>query len=276
MKTKIKTLAKIIGKYLLLLVFFFLAILLADSLSPTIKQKSKPIVTFLFEFIPFLGLVIGHLVVIRWFEESNLSYIRIHKKSILSNTVQGFVIGLIWIMISVFAIVLLNNGEIKTSLSMSFSFLLYYFIILYINSAMQELLVHGYLFSLLQNKYSKWAALIVTSLLFLLLHPGAINSGIIASINVFGAGLIFGLITIKFDNLLNATIAHTVWNYFGAIWFGLIPLSAYPSMKLITVTGNPLLVGDKNGMETSIIVTITGAILIFLLQKKQNEYSIIA
>ena len=63
------------------------------------------------------------------------------------------------------------------------------------------------------SKYSKLTALIATSFLFLLLHPGAINSGLTASINVFGAGLIFGLITIKFDSLICATFAHTAVSY---------------------------------------------------------------
>jgi uncharacterized protein len=134
---------------------------------------------------------------------------------------------------------------------------------------MQELLVHGYLFSLLQKNYSKITALMTTSLLFLLLHPGAINSGIIASINVFGAGLIFGLITIHYDSLFSATVSHTIWNYFGAVWFGLIPLDNYPSMKLISVTGNPLFIGDKNGMETSITVTMTIILIIILLTRKK-------
>ncbi len=272
MKTKIKILAQTIGKYLLLLVIWIFSIVVAQSLSPFIDKQDKPISTLLYEFLPFLGLFIGHLVVIKFFEKSNLSYVRIYKKSILSNTVKGFVIGLIWILISALVIVLINKGEIKTSLSMPFSLLLSYFIILFINSAMQELLVHGYLFSLLQKKYSNWAALITTSLLFLLLHPGAINSGIIASINVFAAGLIFGLITLKYDSLLNATIAHTVWNYFGAVWFGLIPLTAYPSMKLITVEGTQLLVGDKNGMETSIIVTVTAVVFVCFLVNKKMLY----
>ncbi len=272
MKTKIKVLAQIIGKYLVLLVFFILGILLAESLSPFIKKQEKPVTTFLFEFFPFVGLLIGHLVVIKLFEKSNLSYVKIHKKLMLSNTLIGFFLGFIWLIVSVLTIIIINNGVVKTSISEPLSLLLTYFAILFINSAMQELLVHGYLFSLLQNKYSKWTALIVTSLLFLLLHPGAINSGIVASINVFSAGLIFGLIIIKYDSLLNATLAHTVWNYFGAVWFGLIPLSAYPSMKLITITGNPLFAGDKNGMETSIIVTATAFIFVYILMKKKLNY----
>ncbi|MBK6476674.1 MAG: CPBP family intramembrane metalloprotease [Flavobacteriales bacterium] len=91
-----------------------------------------------------------------------------------------------------------------------------------------------------------------------------------ASINVFGAGLIFGLITIKFDSLICSTFAHTVWNYFGAVWFGLIPLDNYPSMKLISVTGNSLLIGDKNGMETGFIVSSNYVSLCYLVMDKKT------
>jgi hypothetical protein len=82
---------------------------------------------------------------------------------------------------------------------------------------------------------------------------------------VFGAGLIFGLIIIRFNSLLAAIIGHTIWNYFGAVWLGLIPLSNYPTMKLMTVTGSTLIIGDKNGMETSITVTVTILLVLAML-----------
>ncbi len=265
MKAKFKTVGEIIGKFLLLLTIWIISIVIADSLSTPITSLGKPSSVFLFEFLPFLGLYFGHLILIRLFEKSGLSFIRVSMGNFFSKLLIGLFFGLFWLAIAVIPIYFLGKGQLTTVFSLNATQLSIYFFILFVNAAMQELLVHGYLFSLLQNKYSKVTALIVTSILFLLLHPGAINAGIIASINVFGAGLIFGLITIYFDSLFSATIAHTIWNYFGAVWFGLIPLDNYPSMKLITVTGNPLFIGDKNGMETSFTVTITIVLIITLI-----------
>ncbi|MBK6499824.1 MAG: CPBP family intramembrane metalloprotease [Saprospiraceae bacterium] len=271
MKGKIKQIGIIIGKYLLLITFWILSIVLADSLTPILNEQGKPISTFFFEFIPFLGLVIGHFVMTKAFEKSTFDFVRVNKDNLLKNVAYGILFGLLWLTVSVIIICLLGNGKLNNSFTLTAGQLLLFFFVLFINASMQELLVHGYLFSLLESKYSKLTALIATSFLFLLLHPGAINSGLTASINVFGAGLIFGLITIKFDSLICATFAHTVWNYFGAVWFGLIPLDNYPSMKLISVTGNSLLIGDKNGMETGFIVTVTMlAFVIYLWTKKQQ------
>jgi membrane protease YdiL (CAAX protease family) len=269
-----KTLGQIIGKYLLLITIWIISIVIADSLTIPIQGLGKPSSVFFFEFLPFLGMFFGHLILIKFFEKSGLSYIRLTKHKFFSKLLVGVFFGLFWLAIAVIPIYLLGQGQLTEGFSLTLTQLSIYFLILFFNAAMQELLVHGYLFSLLQNKYSKVTALIVTSILFLLLHPGAINAGIIASINVFGAGLIFGLITIYFDSLLSATLSHTIWNYFGAVWFGLIPLDNYPSMNLITVTGNPLLIGDKNGMETSITVTITILLiitLIFIRKRKTNS-----
>ena len=271
MKGKIKQIGIIIGKYLLLITFWILSIVLADSLTPILNEQGKPISTFFFEFIPFLGLVIGHFIMTKAFEKSTFDFVRVNKNNLLKNVIYGILFGLLWLTVSVIIICLLGNGKLNISFTLTAAQLLLFFFVLFINASMQELLVHGYLFSLLESKYSKLTALIATSFLFLLLHPGAINSGLTASINVFGAGLIFGLITIKFDSLICATFAHTVWNYFGAVWFGLIPLDNYPSMKLISVTGNSLLIGDKNGMETGFIVTVTMlAFVIYLWTKKQQ------
>jgi membrane protease YdiL (CAAX protease family) len=276
MQEKIKTVGQIIGKFFLLLTIWIISIVIADSLSTTITSLGKPSSVFLFEFLPFLGLYFGHLILIRLFEKSGLSFIRVSMSNFFSKLLIGLFFGLFWLAIAVIPIYFLGKGQLTTVFSLNATQLSIYFFILFVNAAMQELLVHGYLFSLLQNKYSKVTALIVTSILFLLLHPGAINAGIIASINVFGAGLIFGLITIYFDSLFSATIAHSIWNYFGAVWFGLIPLDNYPSMKLISVTGNPLFIGDKNGMETSVTVTITIVLLItmILIRKTAGDNSL--
>ncbi|MBK9598005.1 MAG: CPBP family intramembrane metalloprotease [Flavobacteriales bacterium] len=271
MKGKIKQIGIIIGKYLLLITFWILSIVLADSLTPILNEQGKPISTFFFEFIPFLGLVIGHFVMTKVFEKSTFDFVRVNKDNLLKNVVYGILFGLLWLTVSVIIICLLGNGKLNNSFTLTAGQLLLFFFVLFINASMQELLVHGYLFSLLESKYSKLTALIATSFLFLLLHPGAINSGLTASINVFGAGLIFGLITIKFDSLICATFAHTVWNYFGAVWFGLIPLDNYPSMKLISVTGNSLLIGDKNGMETGFIVTVTMLTFVMYLWTRKQQ-----
>ncbi|MBK7242143.1 MAG: CPBP family intramembrane metalloprotease [Flavobacteriales bacterium] len=271
MKGKIKQIGIIIGKYLLLITFWILSIVLADSLTPILNEQGKPISTFFFEFIPFLGLVVGHFVMTKVFEKSTFDFVRVNKDNLLKNVAYGILFGLLWLTVSVIIICLLGNGKLINSFTLTAGQLLLFFFVLFINASMQELLVHGYLFSLLESKYSKLTALIATSFLFLLLHPGAINSGLTASINVFGAGLIFGLITIKFDSLICATFAHTVWNYFGAVWFGLIPLDNYPSMKLISVTGNSLLIGDKNGMETGFIVTVTMLTFVMYLWTRKQQ-----
>lgn len=253
---RIKQLAAIIGKFLLLLTFFILSIVLADSLTPVLQRQEKPIATFFFEFIPFLGLLFGHFFMVKFFEKSNLGFVRVSGRNAGKNIALGFAVGLMWVTASMLAIYVLGQGKLNDRFLLTVPQLLYYFLLLLINASMQELLVHGYLFSVLERTYSKLTALITTSILFLLLHPGAMQSGLVASINVFGAGLIFGLITMKFDSLVLATVAHTTWNYFGAVWFGQIPLDNYPSLQLISVTGDPLIVGDKNGMETSVVVTV--------------------
>jgi len=268
-----KTLGQIVGKYLLLITLWIFSIVIADSLTIPIQELGKPSSAFFFEFLPFLGMFFGHLILIKFFEKSGLSFIRLSTNQFFSKLLVGVFFGLFWLAIAVIPIYLLGQGQLTEVFSLTVTQLLIYFLILFVNAAMQELLVHGYLFSLLQNKYSKITALLVTSILFLLLHPGAINAGIIASINVFGAGLIFGLIIICYDSLLSATVAHTIWNYFGAVWFGLIPLDNYPTMKLLKVTGDPIFIGDKNGMETSLSVTITIVLVIALLLLSKSRRS---
>jgi uncharacterized protein len=260
-----KTAGIIFLKFLLLLAIWIISIVIVDSYSNPIEQLGKPSSVLLFELIPFLGILIGHLLLIHFLEKSNLSFIRLGQSQFVQQLLVGFFWGMFWLILAVVPIYVLGKGQLSTTFTLTAAHLTVYFLILLLNAAMQEMLVHGYLFALLQKNYSKPIALVVSSIFFLLLHPGAIASGIVAAFNVFGAGLIFGLIIIRFNSLLAAIIGHTIWNYFGAVWLGLIPLSNYPTMKLMTVTGSPLIIGDKNGMETSITVTVTILLVLAML-----------
>lgn len=54
----------------------------------------------------------------------------------------------------------------------------------FINTAMQEPLVRGYLYQMIKSNYNVIAAAVVSSSLFTLLHGGAFEAGIIPVLNV--------------------------------------------------------------------------------------------
>ncbi|WP_128104112.1 CPBP family intramembrane glutamic endopeptidase [Paenibacillus sp. DCT19] len=69
----------------------------------------------------------------------------------------------------------------------------------------EELLFRGLLFTTISNKYGTWWALIISSVVFGMLH-----GGVFIATSIFG--LIFGYIFYKTKSLLPGIILHIIWN----------------------------------------------------------------
>jgi membrane protease YdiL (CAAX protease family) len=272
---KVFLILSIIGKILLLILIWAAGIAIIDQFTKSINSFGKPTSVFLYEFLPFIAITLAHLMMLKFFERSTFSAVGLGLQKVATHSAIGIGVGALWFGLVLIGLSAVASVIYRNEIILSVAHLSIYFGILYFNAFMQELLVHGYAFYLIKKNAGQISALIITSFLFLMLHPAAINSGIIASINVFGAGLIFGLLLLYFDNLWAAVSAHAAWNYLGSVWFGLIPLSNYPTMKLAVVNGSSFMVGDKNGVEAGFLVTITiitfVTVLIILLKRKSKR-----
>ncbi|WP_186380822.1 CPBP family intramembrane glutamic endopeptidase [Paenibacillus xylanexedens] len=69
----------------------------------------------------------------------------------------------------------------------------------------EELLFRGLLFTTLSNKYGAWWALIISSVIFGMLH-----GGVFIATSIFG--LVFGFIFYKTKSLIPGIVLHMIWN----------------------------------------------------------------
>ncbi|MGR6546569.1 CPBP family intramembrane glutamic endopeptidase [Paenibacillus tundrae] len=69
----------------------------------------------------------------------------------------------------------------------------------------EELLFRGLLFTTLSNKYGAWWAIIISSLIFGMLH-----GGVFIATSIFG--LVFGYIFYKTKSLIPGIVLHMIWN----------------------------------------------------------------
>ncbi len=149
--------------------------------------------------------------------------------------------------------------------------LLLIFVSVFIQSSAEELICRCYLYRKLLNRYNPAVSILVSSLLFSLLHAGNPGVGIIALIDIFLSGLQFALMVYYFDSLWCAFAAHTAWNFTQNILFGLpnsglvVPFSIF---KLDAASATDSLfynVGfGVEGTIFAVIIEAAACLLIFL------------
>lgn len=143
----------------------------------------------------------------------------------------------------------------------------------FLNVIMQELLVRGYLYQMLKQKHNTAAAVAVTTGLFVALHGGAFEAGIVPVLNVLSMSLLMTIVLEYTGGLIAPIIMHAIWNIVGAVILGGVSLADdYPHLVNISFSGGKLLSGGECRIEGSIIVLIWNVLLIsFFLWRRKHR-----
>jgi membrane protease YdiL (CAAX protease family) len=144
------------------------------------------------------------------------------------------------------------------------------------NSASQEILVRGYILQTVETQSNGPTAVIVSSLLFVGLHAGALaEGGLLPGINLFIAGALLGLAYTATRNLWLPTALHFAWNFLQGPVLG-IAVSGQAldgGWQLLTLEGPAILTGGSFGLEGGLIATLVTAMALFcvvLLGRRWN------
>ena len=139
----------------------------------------------------------------------------------------------------------------------------------------EELLFRGVLFGSIERMFGSWAALVVSSLVFGLVHlmnpqgtlEGALFIAVEAGILLAGAYMLTGRLWMSMG-------FHFAWNYTQeAIFSGIVSgTDAAPGLIKATINGPDLLTGGSFGLESSVLAlavcTTTGIILVIKAVKR--------
>lgn len=264
MKGILKTIFKSLSFFIIWALLVGLPI--PDNLEPSIWR-------FLAELLP-LALLIGISIIYMKYVDKEVYDLKI-KDTKAKNYILSFLIGNVWVfsVIGIFYIFkILNVVEYNKTNIIIWS------ISLFLNTIMQELLVRGYLYQMLKKKHNIIAAIIVSTILFTLMHGGAFDAGLIAVLNVVFMSLFMNLLLEYYNSINVPIIVHFIWNFISAIIFGLSSLpDDYPHIFTSTVNGNSIVSGGVFKIEGSIIVTVINLVFVILygilILKKRNKIS---
>lgn len=191
----------------------------------------------------------------------------------VSEAILGGVVGLIFILVSTFIIVLFDGYSFKWSAENVGAVILPIITTALGAALIEELVFRGLIFQAIEKMGGSWIALALTSLFFGFAHlgnPGASIWG--ASAIAIEAGVLLGVAFLWRRNIWFIFGLHFFWNTTEGL-LG-IPVSGHPSTGLFTVevTGPALLTGGELGLEASIVpviisLLITLPMLIFARRK---------
>lgn len=177
--------------------------------------------------------------------------------------VVGLVAGLLWFGLS-FCLFVLSNS-VNFSLTSSVSYLPIWLSACFVNAIFQEVLIRGYIFDLLIKGKGEVFATVITTIVFVVLHPGAFIVGPIAVLQIAAASIFLTLLRLLTQGLSAPIAAHALWNMLGGVIFGVVNLADdYPQVLDTQIVGSWWIAGGSMGLEGSLVTLVVTSILCVL------------
>lgn len=220
------------------------------------------------EAIP-LAVIIIFSVIFWLIEKREFPFVMMTNHS-MKNILEGILVGSAWLGSTV--LILSISHTISFVGINPISMLPVWMFSCFLNTIMQELLARGYLYQLIKNKYNVFAATVVTTILFTLMHGGAFEAGFIPVLNVVTMSIFMTAVLEYTQSILVPIMLHFIWNGVGAIILGGVSLASdYPSLLQVSYSGNTLLTGGTCKIEGSIVVLILNLLFIIIFSILNRE-----
>lgn len=214
-------------------------------------------------FISYLLLYIYLFAISLFFHsytfKNSLSQIglKINRNNILNSLYYGNLALIFMIVITI------SNEQLHGTLTYNTIFinlLEFNFFIIIFQSTIEEVVFRGTILQSMLKTNKNFYGIIISSLLFALVHIFNPNIDAISLLNIFLAGVLLAVIYIKTESLLPAISFHIVWNFTQSYVLG-VPVSGHVNTNSMYTTVIAdikyvhLLIGDEFGFESGIICT---------------------
>lgn len=204
----------------------------------------------------FMGMV-GTLAVVWLFttkvDKKSFANISFDKTNMVKDIVLGLAMGFV-IILSGFSILVLTHQLQFIDIKFNALNLLYSVGIFVFVAVSEEVFTRGYILRNLAFSFNKYMALVVSALIFSLMHLANPNANLVGLSIIFLSGLVLGLPYLYTKNLWFPIALHFSWNFFqGPIFgFNVSGLNFYKLIETKYATANNWN-GGEFGFEGSIV-----------------------
>ncbi|WP_374174534.1 lysostaphin resistance A-like protein [Flavobacterium tructae] len=195
-------------------------------------------------------------------------------EGLLRNLFIGTAIG--FTLQSLTVLVIYLNGSYSIVSINPFSFILIPFSIMFTVAIIEEILVRGIIFRIMEEKLGSYISLIISSILFGVFHLANPHGSFLSGLCITTAGFLFGTAFIYSRSLWFPIALHFAWNFTQSGIYGAITSGNEKTSSLIVskIEGSVLITGGEFGPEGSIQATlfclIATIILLALCHKERK------
>lgn len=234
---------------------------------------NKDINHLIIAVITAVMVLLAYVYLYRFYE--NRKVIEVNGKGVFKSLLSGILLGGLLQSLTIFIMYL--NGYFSIVSINSLIFILPALTMAFSSAITEEVLFRGILFRLVEEKLGSYLALLISGLIFGLMHYSNPNSSLDAALGLaIQAGLLLGAAYIYSRNLWFPIAVHFAWNFtqsgiFGASTSG---LSFGKSLLTTTIEGSELITGGQFGPEGSIQATLfclAATIVLMVLSHKNNR-----
>ncbi len=224
------------------------------------------------------GLMIpGGMIYCRFIEKRSLFSMGFNKRGVISEYLIGILAGAVMISLPVLVCVLTGAATLTFNQNVNPWVIVLFFLAFVLQGMGEEVLLRGYLLTTLSRRYNVWIAIIMSSLMFSVMHVANTNFGIIPFINITLFGIVAAVYMLKRGSIWGVGAIHTVWNFMQGNIFG-FNVSGTPKLNTVfdCTLGEfgSILSGGEFGIEGGLgatVILLVAFVVILAMPEKKSE-----
>ncbi len=217
-------------------------------------------------FFNLIGTVVALWLFMTYIDLEKFINLGFEIKNRVKDFLFGFLIGFLILGLG-FLILIYSNEIYFISINYNLSELIISILFFFVVALVEEMLFRGYVLRNLMFSFNKYIAIIISSLLFSLMHGFNPNIDLVGFIDLFIAGVLLGMSYIYTKNLWFPIALHFGWNLFQTLLGFNVSGQDFYSLIEFSIFDKNLLNGGDFGFEGSIYSLVFQVIFIIVIWK---------
>lgn len=267
-----------ISYFIIVGIFQYFGTLIAGTEFENLEYVETSTEKLIISFFDLIGTFFIIWLFMKFVDKEQFIELGFQTKNRLKDFIIGIIIGLIIMTIGYFLLIYFKE-IFFLKVNFKLEELIKSILLFTIVAIVEETLFRGYILKNLMSSFNKYTALILSSILFSIMHGLNPNISLFSLFDLFLAGIVFGLSYIYTKNLWFPIAMHLSWNLFQTLLgFNVSGQDTYSIIEFKTNESN-LINGGAFGFEGSYlsiiaeIITIIG-IGIYYNRKRTNHNTV--
>ncbi len=235
------------------------------------SPASDPYWQLVIEYLPQnIAFLSAYFIIRKFIFKRSFAELGLVKENLLPHLGKGFLESAVVITVGVLLLFVVQRLDFS-SVQWDFHLFSGLLILFFFQSLSEEIMTRGFLLGTLAHRFGNVPALLISSFLFSLLHYFNPDFTLMGGLNILLAGLVLGLMYIRYQNLWVCTGFHWGWNFVQSAFYD-FNVSGFDVASLIRFKSLPpaWLSGGTFGFEGSAVsVVLLSVFCVYYFRKTQ-------